>query len=89
MSKTVCFYEVLPEIKSEDGDAKLVASFTPNNGIRVGIVNEEIDDGYWREFDFTPDQAETIGQALVRWAQRNRAKTELNRCHYPTSSHTD
>jgi len=32
-------------------------------------------------FDFDDDQAELIGQALVRWAQRSRAETEMIRCN--------
>lgn len=81
------FYEVLPEIVSDDGgQSKLYACFTPNNGIRVGIStvlfdeqgNVEDENG-WHEFDFTDDQAEAIGQALVRWAQRRRAESEMVR----------
>lgn len=77
------FYEVLPSITAEGYDATLVASFTANNGIRLHITNSEdgeVVDG--AEFDFSPEQAELIGQALVRWAQRSRAEGELLRCGY-------
>ncbi len=73
------FYEVLPEIEGEDGESVLSASFTPNNGIRVQIANQDLGPD-WAVFDFTDDQAEQIGQALVRWAQRNRAEAEGIRC---------
>lgn len=77
------FYEVLDAIEDEGGYARLTAAFTPNNGIRIHI--EDIDDGegdvsHSCEFDFTDAQAEMIGQALVRWAQRRRAEAELIRC---------
>lgn len=74
-------YEVLPEIVSEDGEAKLYASWTPNNGRRIGIMNlfDESDreheqflpdgwDNCWREFDLTREQAKMLGEALLRWA---------------------
>lgn len=74
------FYQVLEHIPSEDGIDTLSASFTPNNGIRIQLLDSESEDPNWRVFDFTNDQAELIGQALVRWAQRRRAETELNLC---------
>lgn len=77
------FYEVLDTIEDEGGYAKLTAAFTPNNGIRVHIESLPDDTGYEGsscEFDFTNAQAEMIGQALVRWAQRDRAEGELVRC---------
>lgn len=43
-------------------------------------------DGYVKynvAFDFTDEQAETLGHALVRWAQRSRAEKELIRCGIP------
>lgn len=74
------FYEVLLHITDEAQDTTLAASFTPNNGIRIGLLDTESEDTNWREFDFTEDQAELIGQALVRWAQRSKAETEMLRC---------
>ena len=74
------FYEVLPHITEDGEGTTLAASFTPNNGIRVGLLDPESDDPDWREFDFTDEQAELIGQALVRWAQRHRAEAEMIRC---------
>lgn len=76
------FYEILPHIISDDGVETLAAAFTPNNGIRIELLDAESDDPNWRCFDFTNDQAEQIGQALVRWAQRRRAETEMTRCGY-------
>ncbi len=82
------FYEVLPEIISDDGgQSHLYAAFTPNNGIRIGIIGYEYNEAeelvpeadHWSEFNFTDDQAEQIGQALVRWAQRRRAEGEMIR----------
>lgn len=87
MSDEADFYEVLPHILDETGETELAASFTPNNGIRIGIAVREEDGegGYtdwegWYDFDFNDEQAEQIGQALVRWAQRSRAEGELIRC---------
>lgn len=76
-------YEVLPEmVEEDDGSSKLAASWTPNNGIRIGIINhfptEESelspagDDGWdmcWRGFDFTREQARILGEALIRWSK--------------------
>jgi hypothetical protein len=73
------FYEVLPHISDGYEVVTLAASFTPNNGIRIGLVDIRSDDPDWREFDFDDGQAEMIGQALVRWAQRRRAEAELAR----------
>lgn len=78
------FYEVLPTIKNEaTHDEWLTAMFTPNNGIRITIVNQEdldVDIQELCSFDFEDDQAELIGQALIRWAQRHRAEREYIRC---------
>jgi len=73
------FYEVLDVITDDTENMKLQAVFTPNNGIRIQIANADLEDGYWSVFDFTVDQAEFIGQALVRWAQRRRAEIEQMR----------
>jgi len=75
-------YEVLDEIVQEDGNSKLAASWTPNSGIRIGIIehfdDDEIElspagtDGWdisWREFDLTREQALKLGDALIRWAK--------------------
>ena len=74
------FYEVLPAFRDEEGTVTLVASFTPNNGIRIGLLDAESDDPDWREFDFNIEQAEILGAALVRWAQRSRTEKEMIRC---------
>jgi hypothetical protein len=76
------FYEVLPHIIDENDQVTLAASFTASNGIRIGLADRESDDPDWREFYFTQQQAEMIGQALVRWAQRCYAEGELIRCNY-------
>ena len=73
------FYESIPAIVDEQGQVTLYATFSPNNGIRIGLLDSESEDPDWREFDFTEDQAELIGQALVRWAQRSRAEAEFHR----------
>lgn len=75
----VAFYEVLPNFQDKAGEVTLAASFTPNNGIRIGLLDNESDDPNWREFDFDEEQAEIVGQALVRWAQRSRAAAEIIR----------
>lgn len=75
------FYEVLPDMTEDAGEATLSASFTPNNGIRVQIQNDDLGPD-WAVFDFTKAQAEMVGQALIRWAQRARAEGELIRCGY-------
>lgn len=63
------FYEVLDEIQEEyNPECTLLAAFTPNNGIRIRLEDED----NYVEFDFTDRQAELIGQALVRWSQRRR-----------------
>jgi hypothetical protein len=76
-------YEVLDDfIEKDGGEARLNAAYTPNNGIRVQIVNQfdeeererEMfgDDGWdthYRVFDFTPEQATKLGEALLRWAK--------------------
>ena len=75
-------YEVLPEmIEDGAGEAKLHASWTANNGIRIQIENkfdeedrqyEQLNeagwDNYFRVFDLTREQAKTLGEALLRWA---------------------
>lgn len=89
MADEAIFYEVLPAIFDESGETQLSAAFTPNNGIRVQLSEREMNGisgawgawTDWRCFDFTAAQAEMIGQALVRWAQRNRAEAELVRCN--------
>jgi hypothetical protein len=65
-------YEVLPDILDESGEVTLAASFTPNNGIRIQLLDSESDDPDWRAFDFTADQALTLGNALLRWAMERR-----------------
>ncbi len=72
-------YEVLKEILEEPNNFRsaLLASYTPNNGIRIGIRATEGSDDYenfpdWMEFDFNADQAEMIGNALLRWAKDDR-----------------
>jgi hypothetical protein len=79
----VDFYEVLPQMQDEVGEVTLSASFTPNNGIRISLLDTESDDPNWRDFDFDEEQAEIVGQALVRWAQRSRAEREIIRCCRP------
>lgn len=73
------FYEVLAEMHDHDEPTStLCASFTPNNGIRVQIQDDDLAND-WAVFDLADEQAEMLGHALVRWAQRRRAETELIR----------
>lgn len=65
-------YEVLPDLYDENGEVTLSAAFTPNNGIRIQLLDAKSDDPDWRVFDFTPDQAEMIGNALLRWAKARK-----------------
>ena len=81
---TMSGYEVMPELIDDCVEAKLLASYTPNNGIRIGILGffdeKEIElsaageDGWdvcLREFDLSSDQARKLGEALIRWADDN------------------
>lgn len=72
-------YEVLAEILEEPNNYQtaLAASYTPNNGIRIGIRAVEGSDDYevfpdWMEFDFSAEQAEMIGTALLSWAKNDK-----------------
>lgn len=67
-------YEVMEPLAGEDGESSLVASYTPNNGIRIGIINDDVNPEAWAEFDFSPKQARLIGNALLRWAADNHGK---------------
>jgi len=59
-------YEVLPDIMSDDGKETISASWTPNNGRRIQILNDDMQD--WACFNMTKEQAQTLGEALLRWA---------------------
>jgi hypothetical protein len=65
-------YEVLAEMTSgfEEDRARLTASYTPNNGIRIGIINDDTNPHAWAEYDFSREEAERLGNALLRWAAR-------------------
>ena len=71
--KMVDTYEVLPELRDETGEEILSASFTTNNGIRIQIRNDDLGPD-WAVFDFTAEQAETVGSALLRWALARAAQ---------------
>ena len=62
-------YEVLDPILSDDRSESLQATFTPNNGIRLTILNDDID-GYIATFDFSPNQAKFIGAKLIEWGTK-------------------
>lgn len=71
-------YEVLPNFIGEPGyNQTLAASFTPNNGIRISVLDcDDADEGaLYAEFNLSIDQARTLGEALIRWAEA-RAKME-------------
>lgn len=63
-------YERLAHIS--DGDATLAASYSANNGIRIDILDPELS-ADWACFEFTDDQAEAVGNALLRWARARKA----------------
>lgn len=75
MNKLGWPYEVLPTMRHErDEDSEtLSASFTPNNGIRLQIINDDLNPGEYAVFDFSPDEARLIGAALTRWANDHDA----------------
>lgn len=88
-------YEVLEEMTTEGtADAKLAASYTPNNGIRVDIRITENDPEYaqypdWLSFFFTDEQARTLGEALLRWAEDSRKGSEFIRRQALTNTNGD
>lgn len=61
-------YEVIEPIRDETQAATLTASYTPNNGIRIEIINDDMGPD-WACFDLEPELAERIGSALIRWAK--------------------
>lgn len=58
-------YEVLEPIIGTGQDESLQAAFTPNNGIRLTIWNDDLDN--LASFDLTEEQAKFIGAKLVKW----------------------
>lgn len=68
-------YEVLDEMLGECEDQRLYATYTPGNGIAIGILNQDNDeewDGFWREFHLSAERAIVLGEALVRWGKANQ-----------------
>ena len=67
-------YEVLDEITNgfDENRARLGASYTPNNGIRIGIINDDTNPHAWAEYDFSFAEADALGQALIRWAAADK-----------------
>ncbi len=61
-------YEVPANLTDETGEETLSYSYTSNNGIRLQILNDDILD--WAVFDLTKEQAELVGNALLRWANQ-------------------
>lgn len=61
-------YEVLDPISEDGGSAMLQATFTPSNGIRITIENDDIE--HLAVFDFTEEQAKMIGAKLIEWSER-------------------
>lgn len=70
-------YEVLPIVRDEVQGAELAASYTPNNGIRIEIFNDDMPD--WAVFDLTPVLAAAIGETLIKWATAAAPVDSLNR----------
>lgn len=62
-------YEYMKTVVSEDGDSTLDASFTPNNGIKIGITDKEYFDGEQAEFFLDDETALALGEALIRWVK--------------------
>lgn len=60
-------YEVLKPIRSEDETKSLYAAFTPSNGIRLTIWNDDLD--RLSSFDLTEEQAIFIGEKLIKWGK--------------------
>lgn len=69
--KRVSEYEVIEPIRDDVQEASISASYTPNNGIRIDIINDDLS-WEWAGFNLTPDQAEMFGDALIRWARARR-----------------
>lgn len=65
-------YETIAPIRDDAQEATIAASYTPNNGIRIEIINDDLSPD-WAVFDMTDEDAEKIGAALVRWAAARRA----------------
>lgn len=66
-------YEVIEPIRDDVQEATIAASYTPGNGIRIEIFNDDLGTD-WAVFDFEPELAERLGQALIRWATAKRPK---------------
>ena len=64
-------YEVLPDLRDTHDEATMNVAYTPNNGIRIQILDDTLP-GDWAVFDLTPEQAETVGLALLRFAEDAR-----------------
>ena len=63
-------YEVLEPIMGPCQDESLQATFTPNNGIRLTIWNDDMDG--LASFDLTDEQAKFIGAKLIKWGTEGR-----------------
>lgn len=62
-------YELLDPMIDACHEVILAATFTGNNGIRIGLQDTED----WTEFDLSPEQARTLGEALIRWSAAGHA----------------
>lgn len=69
-------YEILPDMKSEDGSTTLSASYTANNGLRIQVLDLQDGPADWTVFDFADtEQVRQLGEALLRWAADDDAET--------------
>lgn len=64
-------YEVLDNLREEANEATLSVSYTPNNGIRIQILDDTLAKD-WAVFDLNAEQAELVGRALIRFAEDDR-----------------
>jgi len=77
-------YELMEPILQDNSQAKLSASFTPSNGIRLHIEemfedekgNLHEEEWVWTEFDLEASDAIALGEALIRWATRGHSWKE-------------
>jgi hypothetical protein len=66
----------LDMIQIEEDGTRLLAYTSARNGIRIDLLNPEVPAGWWRCFELTPYQAETIGAALLRWASQRKGTAD-------------
>jgi hypothetical protein len=58
-------YEVLPDMTDQTGEETLSASWTPNNGRKIMIIDTEVSDEA-AHFHLSKEQAIVLGKFLLR-----------------------